>query len=60
LQCSQPSQVPLAYIQDGFPQQRGWSDGIEPGFQAEPTSARSTFPFPLKPQPWPEERRPAP
>src|SRR3979409_1375618 len=26
LQCSQPSKMPLAYVQDGFPQQRGWPD----------------------------------
>jgi len=27
LQCSQPSQMPAgAYVQDGFPQQRGWPD----------------------------------
>jgi ferredoxin-nitrite reductase len=26
LQCSQPPSVPAGFVQDGFPQQRGWSD----------------------------------
>src|SRR5258707_15347072 len=26
LQCSQPSLMPAGYVQDGFPQQRSWSD----------------------------------
>jgi hypothetical protein len=26
LQCSQPPWVPAGFVQDGFPQQRGWSD----------------------------------
>src|ERR1700709_1475440 len=26
LQCSQPPWMPAGFVQDGFPQQRGWSD----------------------------------
>src|SRR5450631_2483813 len=52
LQCSQPSQMPAGHVQDGFPQQRGWSDrslGIVPVF-ATPADFRAvTFPIPLKP-----------
>jgi ferredoxin-nitrite reductase len=52
LQCSQPSQMPAGPVQDGFPQQRGWSDrslGIVPVF-ATPADFRAvTFPIPLKP-----------
>ena len=49
--CSAASRrrCPLANVQDGFPQQRSWSDrsGIKPA-SAEPISARSHS-FPLKP-----------
>jgi hypothetical protein len=43
LQRSQPSQMPAGFVQDGFPQQRGWSDrflGLNRRFSAEPISAR--------------------
>jgi len=54
LQCSQPSQMPAGpYVQDGFPQQRGWSDRslrIEPALRAEAISSRAVaFPYPLTP-----------
>src|SRR5260370_4800998 len=54
LQCSQPSQMPAGpYVQDGFPEQRGWSDRslrIEPALRAEAISSRAVaFPYPLTP-----------
>src|SRR5664279_2931712 len=52
LQCGQPSQMPAGHVQDGFPQQRGWSDrslGIVPVFAARADFRAVTFPIPLKP-----------
>src|ERR1700694_2567787 len=52
LQCSQPSQMPAGHVQDGFPQQRGWSDRsleIVPVFATRADFHAVTFPIPLKP-----------
>src|SRR3979490_1659991 len=53
LQCSQPSQMPAGpYVQDGFPQQRSWSDRsfeIEPGAPSRADFRAVSFPFPLTP-----------
>src|SRR5258708_36044610 len=53
-QWRQASEMPAgAYVQDGFPQQRGWSDRslrIEPALRAEAISSRAVaFPYPLTP-----------
>src|SRR4051794_20985659 len=45
LQCSQPPWMPAGFVQDGFPQQRGWSDR----FWKITRFPRGQNPFPVEP-----------
>jgi hypothetical protein len=54
LQCSQPPVMPCwPYVQDGFPQQRGWSDRVLESVDFRAVRIR----FPLGHRSWRQELR---